>query len=164
MHVYLGDDAIEVDLVDGYEIQRTRVFFADVTLITMHRCRSRANLWIMGSLILVILAFFLAVSQTIPEMKSADDVVMIVAAVVCSPFAVMFLMMLHPSLYVTVFGKRTKASMRFSFRQAHGRRVCLRLCDLVTRHQQAERDRRAALPAAAVTAQPFAAPPADGPA
>ena len=46
--IHLCDDAIEIDLIDGYDIETKRVFFSDVQLITIHRQYSKWGLWLMG--------------------------------------------------------------------------------------------------------------------
>ena len=127
-HVYLVDDAVEVDQVDGYEVTRRRVFFNDIEAVTIHQRRQVAS--IIGSGLMVGLCLFILFAITINENDARVGV--IVMSIITLPFVVLFLrMLLVPARIIQVFGTRTKATMRFSFRVKRAERVFQQICDRV---------------------------------
>lgn len=151
MRVYLVEGGLEIDLIDAYEVQRQRVFFEDVRLITLHRSRSRATLWLTG---LSAAVFGLIAALVAAEQVSAG---IIFFAITCAPFLVPFLIAAaHPVAQVTVFGKRGKAVMRWWFLHGSAAAVYQELSELTGAFQSEARTRAAERRQQEVS--PFAAP------
>ena len=125
-HIYLVDDAVEVDQVDGYEVTRRRVFFTDIEAVTLHRERRVVPLVALGLATTVGLLISIAISLDHRDVTSG----LIVMAFIALPFALLFLrMLLVPACVIAVFGTRTKATMRFSFRIRKAERVFQQICE-----------------------------------
>lgn len=120
--VYASDSAIEIDEQDNFEIVRKRVFFDDVLLVTRH---DRINL--------------LAVISSL----GFGAFLMLFAMIVGSAggwtfgvFAAIFLInglvriQVKESI-ITVFGRRSKARIRFQFRRGRAKRLYEEICALV---------------------------------
>ena len=106
--VYETADAIESEAHEGYEVTRTRVLFEEVLLVTIHR-----------------------------EVGLPYVITMAIAAIIFGgsfgilalPFFIGCLVRLVLKLdYVSVFGRRSKAAMRFSLRKRRAREVYGRIC------------------------------------
>lgn len=153
MRVYLTEGALEIDLIDAYEVQRQRVFFEDVRLITLHFSRSRPTLWLTG---LATAAFSFPSVMLATEAPGAGLVFFLFA---CLPFLIPFVLACaRPAAQVTVYGKRSKAVMRWWFLHESARAIHAELCDLTKAHQEEARLRADERRAQAVS--PFAAAPA----
>ncbi len=166
--VYLCDDAVESDIVDGYSVESRRVFFSDVQLITWHRQFSVAGLWIGGgSLLLAIVIFALLLSmKSIFDPLLADSALFwILFWVIVAPNIPILVWFLRPYAYITVFGKRNRAVMRWHFHHGRSRRVFEELTVLVRSYQQraqAQVVHSAQAQTVAVMPQPPAASAQDG--
>lgn len=114
--VYQTDEAIEVDEIDHFQIVRKRVFFDDILFVTLHRQFGAAFLVTMAALggILLFVAAVLVINHQ-------SDVALGFAAA-ASPFIIAFFVrvMLQQDV-ITVYGRRSKAAMRFTFRKAFAR-------------------------------------------
>lgn len=124
--IYETDDALEIDEQDSFEIVRKRVFFEDVLLVTMHE--RTAILPIFFSL---GFAVFLGLIAAIAKGDAGK---------VFATFAVPMLIygvlrIARKETIVTVFGRRSKARIRFSLRKARAHRVYGELCAHVRRVQ-----------------------------
>ncbi len=127
-HVYLVDDAIEVDQVDGYEVTRRRVFFSDVEAVTIHRERPTLALIVLGLVVGLGLLIALAVMRDAQRLLPG----FIVMCFTVLPLLLVFLrLVLVPARRICVFGTRTKASMRFGFRTTKAERVFEQICAAV---------------------------------
>jgi hypothetical protein len=129
--VYRTAEALEVDLIDHYDIQRRRVFFDEVQLVTLH---PRRGVWriALGFALLALAAGLLGVSAA--GDPSAQNTLFVSAlalalVAVASAFA--------QAWVVTVFGKRTRARMSFNFRSGKARRVYAEICQAVATAQTA---------------------------
>jgi len=148
VRVYLTDDALEIDEIEGYNGVRKRVLFDEVLLVTLDRRRRLQSLLVWGGLTLLF-----SLPGTIGVFAAKDRVAgLVMLAVLGGPFFVGFLLHLAAGTdHVTVFGKRTIAQMRFVLRKRRAREVFALLRDRVRTSQQPTA-------AVAVTAPP---PPAD---
>jgi hypothetical protein len=125
--VYETPHAIETDELDNFEITRKRVFYEDVLLVTMHRSSAvlRALLGICLGLFLVIIAA--VVGGTAGWVFGAFALLSAIYGI--ARFAI-------SETVVTVFGRRSKARIRFPFRPARGHQVFEAVCANVRRAQE----------------------------
>jgi len=150
VRVYLTDDAVEIDEIEGYNGVRKRVLFDEVLLVTLDRRRRLQSLLVWGGLTLLF-----SMPGTIAAFTAGDraqQVGLVMIAVMGGPFFAGFLVHVAAGTdHVTVFGKRTIAQMRFVLRKRRAREVFALLRDRVRTSQQPTA-------AVAVAAPP---PPAD---
>jgi hypothetical protein len=138
-HVYLTADALEIDQTDGYDVTRRRVFLNDVVLVTLHRER-RWGLAMTFWMVAVLVAAPGAVAVLIASQHGdSERVLWVVLGFLGIPAAVLALLGLVPLLVLTpvlsVFGRRTKAAMRFTWRRRRVLAVRDRLVAAVTAAQ-----------------------------
>jgi len=150
VRVYLTDDAVEIDDIEGYTGVRKRVLFDEVLLVTLDRRRRLQSVLVWGALT----ALF-SMPGMIAALAARSDARLgglILIATMGGPFFLGFLFHLAAGTdHVTVFGKRTVAQMRFVLRKRRARETFDLLRDLVRKSQQ---------PAESV-AVPAPPPPAD---
>lgn len=151
--VYLADDAIEVDDIEGYTGVRTRVLLDEVRVITIDRRRS------LGAMVALGLAAAAIFASTLLALGSNDSVSAGASVgaglLVASPLLGLFLF--HAIMgvdYVTVFGKRSNAAMSFTFRKAKARRTFEMLRERIDAAQEEASARFAAEAARDVPALP----------
>jgi hypothetical protein len=124
--VYATDSALEIDEQDNFQIVRKRVFFEDVLLVTMHER-------------MAILAIFLSLGF---------GAFLILIGVIAGGAAGWMLGglgalfvgygLLRVSLkdsVITVFGRRSRARIRFALRKDRAQRLYDEICANVTRAQ-----------------------------
>lgn len=130
---YLVTDGIEVDGSQNYEITRRRVFFDDVQLVTIHRERGGAFLLLNalgGGLFLAIAIFIISLSL------SAWAAAIVPFTIGIVPFSAFLIRLALGRDVVTVFGRRSKAVIRFnSFQATRARVVYGQICSAVRRAQ-----------------------------
>jgi hypothetical protein len=127
--IYRTPQGIEVDELDHFEVVRKRVFYDDVTLVTYHRQQG----WGFVVFMAVAVLFFgtlAAISSSVPPLAMSLAGVGAIALV----FGVLRLLMQVD--VVTVFGRRSKASMRYPYRKAHARRMYNEICANVAAAQR----------------------------
>lgn len=125
--VYETDSAIEVDELDNFEVTRKRVFFEDVLLVTIHQ-----RVGVTGLVISSILGFMaIAVAAAIGGKTG-----MWYAAVSAPLFLYALLRLLMKERIVTIFGRRSKAKMRFIFRKGKARAIFDHICASVRAAQE----------------------------
>ena len=147
IRVFILPDALEIDEISFVEIERTRVYFDDVLALTYHRSRSVAFLVLMG-----LAGALFALPGMLAAGNGGERAMVVAMMVLASPFLIAFL--LHLVLgtdYVTLYGRRTMARMRFRIRKGRAREVY---------QQLTVRIRAAQATAAAAAAAAQAAPPA----
>ena len=118
IRVYMLPDSLEIDEITFVEIERTRVYFDDVLAVTYHRAVSLPFAILMGLVGGILGAIGLVV------LTQKEPVGAIVVLAFAAPFLISFI--LHLVLktdFVTVFGRRTLARMRFRVRKARAREV-----------------------------------------
>ena len=114
--VFEIDGALEVDENNFTQIERTRVYFDDVLGITIHQQVGLLYLIVTG-----VLAVFLGAIAVIIAVDGPPEGALVMA-LFALPFAVaFFLRVLLKVDIITVYGKRTKAVIRFGFRKARAR-------------------------------------------
>jgi hypothetical protein len=132
---YLTRDAIEVDSSQAYSVVRRRVFFDDVSLVTLHRERGWPFVVVTG----VFGTFFLAIAIFIVAINVKAWPASVPFAVVGLPVLIACLIRLAMGRsVVTVFGRRSRAVLRFGvFRSQGARDAYGQLCAAVRRGQGA---------------------------
>lgn len=135
---YLTADGIDVDSSQNYEVIRRRVFFDDVSLVTLHHERGFGFLLTTAA----FGTFFLAIAIFIVAINVDAWPVAIPFFLIGSPAFLAFLLRLAMGRsVVTVFGRRSRAVLRFGvFRAAKARTVYGQLCAAVRRAQNAAAD------------------------
>jgi hypothetical protein len=147
VRVYLAEDAVEIDEIEGYSGTRKRVLFDEVLLVTLDRRRRMGSLLIWGAPAL----FFTAIAGIGSRSAPLAGALMLMA-LLGGPFWLGFLAHLAFGVdHVTVFGKRSTAQIRFSLRKRRAREV---FALLTNRARDAQR--------AAVAAPQSPVPPASG--
>jgi hypothetical protein len=122
VRVYLAEDAVEIDEIEGYSGTRKRVLFDEVLLVTLDRRRPIGSLLIWGAIALFftsIGAFPLLVRRPV-----VIPPVVITILILGGPFWAGFLLNLALGVdHVTVFGKRSTGQIRFLLRKRRAREV-----------------------------------------
>jgi hypothetical protein len=136
VRVYWTDRGLEVDSSEGYEIRRTRVFFDEVLLVTLHSKLGGALPWL--PLGLAALVGFSAV-LTRSEPVSSQILAWVALGFLVIGAALFF----TPQWVVTVFGRRTRARLQFRLRERKARDLFAQICQAV---DEAQRNLRAAQP------------------
>ena len=114
VRVYLAEDAVEIDEIEGYSGTRKRVLFDEVLLVTLDRRRRLGTI-----AILVLLSPGLLIAATKQDLNFG-----LIWTEIVSPAWIALLVHLAFGVdQVTVFGKRTVAQMRFAVRKRRGREV-----------------------------------------
>ena len=134
-YVYLQPDCLEIDVVDGYEISRKRVFLTDVCLITLHRQRRWAPLLILGSLSGTLLLSGLAAVSALGTHGDRTPIIIVFAVLGGLPALMTLWMLLAPATIMTVMGRRTKAVLRFPLRRGRAESMRDELATLVRQAQ-----------------------------
>jgi hypothetical protein len=143
VRVYWTEKGLDVDSSEGYEIRRTRVFFDEILLVTLHSQFGGALSWLsLGLAGLIGLLAILARSE-----PSTSRGMMWTALVLGVIGAVLFAM---PQWVVTVFGRRTRARLKLRLRERKARDIFARICQAADEAQRslrpAEPIRQADLP------------------
>jgi hypothetical protein len=142
--IYQTDAGLEIDEIDHFEINRKRVFYDDILLVTMHRY---IGVWFVVAM-LVFGIGFLTIGALIGD-KSA----VIAFGIIASPFLIMALVRVIARIdVITVFGKRSRARMRYTFRKSYARRI---YAEISAKAREAQRRLAADIQAA----EPPEAPP-----
>jgi hypothetical protein len=135
---FLTTDGIDLDSSQNYEVIRRRVFFDDVSLVTLHHERG------FGFLLATALfgAFFMAIAIFIVSINFGSWPVAVPFFLIGAPAFLAFLLRLAIGRsVVTVFGRRSRAVLRFGvFRTAKALTVYGQLCSAVRRAQNAATD------------------------
>ncbi|HKO01298.1 MAG TPA: hypothetical protein VJ032_06380 [Thermoanaerobaculia bacterium] len=126
--IYRTDAGLEIDNIDHFEITRKRVFYDDILLVTRHRY---IGPWFV-TLMLLLGIGFITIGVLLGE-RSA----MITFAAIAAPFLIVAAVRVLMGVdVVTVFGKRSRAQMRFIFRKAKARRVVEEIAEKAREAQQ----------------------------
>lgn len=130
---FLTGDGIDLDQSVNYEVVRRRVFFDDVQLVTLHRERGLVFMLLTGAwgLLWTAIAIFIVAIDT--DAWPAALFFLILGA----PAVIGFLLRLALGReVVTIFGRRSKAALRFGvFRKQRARDVYGQVCAAVRRAQ-----------------------------
>ncbi len=152
--VYELSDGVEIESTDNYEVIRRRVLFEEVLLITYHR---EMGFWfvILNGL---VGGFFLFMGVVVASTQRSGSV---------WPWLTPWLVMAFPFLVaaalrailgvevVSIFGRRSKAQIRFTFRKRRAREIYGRILARVRQAQRALENEIAASAAAEMPAIPM---------
>ena len=132
IQVYLRPDSVEVDEITFAEIERTRVLFDDVLAVTYHRAVSLGFSILIGLFGGILAAIGLVV--LFQKEMAAAAIILLFAA----PFlGTLVLHLILKTDYITVFGRRTLARMRFRVRKARARQIFQELTAKIRAVQEA---------------------------
>lgn len=130
--IYQTDYALEIDEIDQFEIARRRVYFDDILLVTMHSrvgTGFAVTMSVFAVLLLSIAAAFQYGNESTPAMWFAG---------LSAPFILgLATRLLLKQDVITVYGRRSKAAMRFTFRKTYALEKFQEICDLARRAQDA---------------------------
>jgi len=145
-------DAIEVESREGYEVTRRRVLYEEVLLVTFHRTLGTPYVVFMAVMTSLFgglaLIFFLSLHE--PGFAIAFGIVTLPLLI---PLVIRLALKLD---FVTVFGRRSKAVIRFPFRKRRAREVYGAICSRTLEVQRAMAEPE---PAAAPIEEPPLPPP-----
>lgn len=139
--VWQTADAFDVVSSQSYEIVQRSVLFEDVRLVTYHREYGKAFVLVMGMLSALMLgiAFLIGVAGS---WTGAG-----IMAVCSAPFVIPFALRLYFRLdVITIFGRRSRASIQFPFRKARARELYGQICATVRAAQRAAAPPEASAP------------------
>jgi hypothetical protein len=155
--IYQTDYALEIDEIDQFQIARRRVYFDDILLVTMHS-RVGVGFAVTMSVFAVLLLSIAAALQYANEATAA-----MWFGASSAPFILgLATRLLLKQDVITVYGRRSKAAMRFTFRKTYALEKFQEICDLARSAQDAiAAEVRAATPAPVVAEYPM--PPVETP-
>lgn len=156
--VFETDEGIEVDSSDHYDVNRRRVLFTDILLVTYHR--KRGGLFILLCLLGAAFPLFPVVGflSAAPGNAELLPVIILFGTMASPALIVLAVHLIFGVDVVTVFGRRSKAELRFWFRKKRARRVYENIVAAARRAQQnLEEQIRAEAPPPPAPAEP--APP-----
>lgn len=130
--VYQLPDGLEVESSAFYEVIRRRVFFDDVLLVTYHRESGPLYLVLTAVIGLIFVAIAIAILAANTDFWPAAAVFLAVGLPVLAMF---FLRLVYGVDVITVFGRRSKAVLRFGMKKARAREVYGQICAAVRRAQ-----------------------------
>ena len=127
--VYRTPVGIEVDELDHFEIVRKRVFYDDVMLVTYHRQQSWGFI-VLSALALLLFGGLAIVARSVPPLAMTLGAVAAIALILGA-------MRLRMQVeVVSVFGRRSKAAIRYGYRKAFARRMYNEICANVAAAQR----------------------------
>ncbi len=133
-------DAIEVESREGYEVTRKRVLYEEVLLVTIHRA--------VGIPYVISLGLFAIIFGTVALIGFREPVVFITFGLLALPFVTACVVRLILKVdIVSVFGRRSKAVMRFAIRKRRAREVYGRICSRASEVQRSMVEAEPAAPA-----------------
>lgn len=116
--IYKTDGGLEVDDIDHFEVRRSRVLWDDIVAVTYHRRRG----WAFVTTMAVMTAFFGGLTWLIA--RTEPEAGWIAFAVMGGPFLLALLIRLIFGVdEVNVFGRRSRATLKFTFRKRKARRT-----------------------------------------
>ena len=128
--VFETADAIESESREGYDVTRKRVLFEEVLLVTIHRE--------MGVLYVTLTAALTVVFAGVALLSRSLMPVAIFFGILALTFFIACVVRLVVRLdFVSVFGRRSKAVMRFALRKRRAREVYGRICSRALEVQRA---------------------------
>jgi hypothetical protein len=150
--VYETADAIECESREGYEVTRKRVLFEEVLLVTIHR-----EVGLPYVITTAVTTVIFAGIALLFQLWARTPAVAIPFAILALPFFIGCVVRLVLKLdYVSVFGRRSKAAMRFSLRKRRAREVYGRICSRALEVQRAMVERQTD-----IAEMPLPSPPED---
>lgn len=139
--IYQVHDGMEIETSEQYDIVQRRVLFDDVLMVTIHRELGPLYLLIVGS----IAAFFMGIGILIVSVNFDAWPAGLVFGVIGFPALLAFLIRLFLGVdVVTIFGRRSKANVRFTLRKKRAREVYGAVCAAVRAAHRVGANARAA--------------------
>lgn len=132
--VWQLSDGFEIQSKESYEVVRRRVLFEEVVFVTHHRTYGAAYLIATG----VVAFFFMAIAFVIIAAAGFDSwpVALVFALIGLPPLVAFMLRLMFRLDVVTVYGKRTKASIRFRLRKQRAAQVYAQITAAVRAAQE----------------------------
>jgi len=131
--IFETPDAIEVESREGYEVTRKRVLYEEVLLVTFHRDLGTPYVVFMAVMTSLFGGLALIFLLSIHEPGFA-----IAFGIVTFPFLIPLAIRLALKVdFVTVFGRRSKAVIRFPVRKRRAREVYGAICSRTLEVQRA---------------------------
>jgi hypothetical protein len=132
---FLTPNGLDVDSTQNYEVVRRRVFFDDVHLVTIHRERGIAFLVVtaaLGAFLVGMAVLFVSINTDTWPVALGFFVPGFLLGLACA------IRLLMGRDVITVFGRRSKAVLRFgSFQKQRARDVYGQICATIRRAQSA---------------------------
>jgi hypothetical protein len=154
--VYEKPDGLEIDSSQYYEITRRRVLYDEVLMITFHHTSSPGVLAVTGLTSIFLIGLGMFVVSVSAKAWLAGMIIVLLGV----PTLIGFIVGLRGVDVVTVFGRRSKAAIKFRDR-TKGREVYGRLCATVRNlHRRLEQKYAAEAAAAAPSVEMPPEPPA----
>ena len=141
---------LEVESIENYEVIRRRVLFEDVLLITFHREMGFWFILLNG----LAGAFFLFIGVVVVRTQLRGNMWAYLAPWLVMAFPFLLFAALRAILgveVISIFGRRSKAQIRFTFRKRRAREVYGRI---LARVRQAQKALASEVAESAVTAMP----------
>ena len=136
--VYETADAIESESRAGYEVTRKRVLFEEVLLVTIH-----TELGTGYFLLTLLMTLILGSIAVVLQFGAHVPIAAMIVAIVALPFLILLVVRVIWKVdIVTVFGRRSKAVMRFSVHKRRAREVYGRICSRALEVQRAMVERQ----------------------
>ncbi|HEU4886547.1 MAG TPA: hypothetical protein VFV49_01580 [Thermoanaerobaculia bacterium] len=135
--VHQTHDGLEFETNEQYDVVQRRVFFEDVLMVTIHREIGPLYLIVTGAVALFFLGIALFIVSVNVDMWPAA----LIFGVFGFPALLAFLTRLFLGVdVVTIFGRRSKANVRFPLRKSRARALYTTICAAVrAAHRHAER-------------------------
>jgi hypothetical protein len=136
--IYQVHDGLEIETNEQYDVVQRRVLFDDVMMVTIHREIGAFYLVVTG----LISLFFLGIDLLIVSVNVDAWPAALIFGIFGAPALMAFLIRLFLGVdVVTIFGRRSKANIRFTIRKKRAREVYGAICSAVRfAHRQAERE------------------------
>jgi hypothetical protein len=126
--IYQAEDGFEVETREHYEISERRVLYDDIQLVTYHKEYGAAYLVVTGAIALLFLTPAIALLAVNSDAWPAAIVFLFLGL----PLLFMFLIRLLWRVdVITIFGRRSKARLRFSLRKGKAREAYGKVCAIV---------------------------------
>jgi uncharacterized integral membrane protein len=131
--VYQAADGFDVESREQYEVVQRRVLYDDILFVTYHREKGVLFLVLTGLYSLLFIAITLAIlSVNVNNWPAA----LIIGAVALPGILAFLSRLLFGVDVITIFGRRSKAAMRFAFRKKHARNLYGQICAAVRTAQR----------------------------
>ena len=159
--VFLRDESLEVDELTYSEVERSRVYFDDVLLLTYHRRFGPLYLTCMSAVAAIFL--LIALTTGTGTASRSEREIALVMAIIAVPFIVAVILRLIFKLdVITIFGRRTFARIAFSWRKQRAREIFNELRERIGARQAEVAREQAALAPPPPPAEPPPPPPLSG--
>jgi hypothetical protein len=131
--IYQADDGFDVEMREHYEVVQRRVLYDDVQLVTYHREFGSVYFGVTGSVAAVFCIPAIGFAMLGSDAAIGGAIALALFGV---PALLAFLIRLLWRVdVITIFGRRSKASLRFSFRKRKARETYGKICAIVRQAQ-----------------------------